>query len=95
MRDNFKAFEDKNCAILGISPDGVDSHKKFADELKLQFDLIADPDKKAHAAYGFNGPIRALFLIDREGKLRFVNRKYALKPEPWDELLKAVASLEK
>ena len=95
LRDNIKKFEDKNCVVLGISMDDAESHKKFCDDNKLPFDLLVDKDKKTHEAYGFKSMVRALFLIDKNGKVVFVNRKFDLKKESWDDLYKAVAALEK
>ena len=94
LRDSIKAFEEAETAILAISMDPVDSHKKFCDELKLPFDLIADPDRKVHEAYGFKEMVRALVLIDKTGAIRFVNKEYKLKKEQWEELLKEVAALK-
>lgn len=74
--------------------DGVDSHKKFCQELTLNFDLLADPDKKAHQAYGFEKMVRALILIDKKGVIRFVNKKYDLSKEATEALLAEVAALK-
>jgi peroxiredoxin len=73
--------------------DSVESHKKFWEKLQLPFDLLADVEKKAHQAYGFKGMTRALFLVGKDGKIRFVNRKFDLKKESWDELYKALGDL--
>ena len=84
--------------ILAADPDDlmppVDSHKKFCDDLALPFDLIADPDKKIHAAYGFNGYTRALILVGKDGKIAYVNKKFDLKEEGWAELMRQVEALK-
>ena len=36
----------KGFEIVGISPDSVKSHKKFAKKFNLQFNLVADTEKK-------------------------------------------------
>ncbi len=74
--------------------DGVDSHRKFHADLELPFDLLADPDKKAHAAYGFEKMVRALVLIDKEGKIRFLNKKYDLSKEQTEALMAEIKSLK-
>jgi peroxiredoxin Q/BCP len=94
LRDSIKTFEDAETVVLGVSMDGVESHAKFAADLKLPFDLLADPEKKLHEAYGFKQMVRALVLIDKKGVIRFVNKKYGLKKEEWEALLKEVASLK-
>jgi peroxiredoxin len=94
LRDSIKTFTDGDVVILGVSMDSVDSHKKFCDDLKLPFDLLADPEKKLHEAYGFKQMARAFVLIDKAGLIRYVNKKYTIKKEPWEELLKEVAALK-
>jgi len=94
LRESFKEFEEAETTILGISYDGVGSHQKFCDELELPFDLVADPDKKVHEAYGFKAMVRALILVDKEGKIVFVNRKFDLKDESWKLLMKQVEALK-
>src|SRR4029078_10055948 len=46
LRDNIFAFRSANAVILGVSVDDVESHKKFSEEHKLPFDILADSDKK-------------------------------------------------
>ena len=94
LRDSSKAFAEAETSVLGISMDGVDSHKKFCDELDLPFDLLADADKKVHQAYGFKGMVRALILIGKDGKIVFVDKEYKLTKEEWETLLKEVAELK-
>ena len=94
LRESFKEFEEAETTILGISYDGVGSHQKFCDELELPFDLVADPDKKVHEAYGFKAMVRALILVDKEGKIVFVNKKFDLKDESWKLLMKQVEGLK-
>jgi peroxiredoxin len=74
--------------------DGVDSHKKFHKEQSLNFDLLADPDKSGHQAYGFEKMVRAFILIDRDGVIRFVNKKYDLSKEQTEALMSQVAALK-
>ena len=72
--------------VLGLSPDSVDSHKKFADSLGLQFSLIADPERALidplgvwveKSMYGkkYWGVERSSFLVGPDGKLLQVWRK--------------------
>ncbi len=95
MRDNIKAFQDKNVVIFGISGDTQESHKKWCGKITLNYDLLVDTDKTAHKAYGFEKSARALFLIDKKGMIVFANRKYDIKPESFKALTDAVAALEK
>jgi len=49
------AFEDFRRAgvdIYGVSTDGVESHRTFAEATGVAFDLLADPDGNVAAAFG-------------------------------------------
>ncbi|MEA3290778.1 MAG: thioredoxin-dependent thiol peroxidase [Pseudomonadota bacterium] len=52
FRDLKQAFEQHNAVILGISPDGGESHQRFADKYQLPFTLLSDPAKKVMEKYG-------------------------------------------
>ena len=41
---NFEDFKKSNIAVIGISKDSVESHRKFADKYNLPFILLADKD---------------------------------------------------
>ena len=90
LRDSMKTFEDADTVILGVSVDSVRSHKKFCASLGLEFDLLSDRDKKMHKAYGFGRFSRSLVLIDKKGGIFYVDKKYKMKQEEWDELMTAV-----
>jgi peroxiredoxin len=71
-------FKGLGAAILGISVDGLWSHKAFAENRHLEFPLLADFEPKGavarqYGAYladrGMSG--RALFVIDGEGVIRW------------------------
>jgi len=61
--------------VVGVSPQDVDSHKRFADEHGLNFPLLADPDKSVVKAYDLDGPLgfgvrRGTYLIGRDGRIQ-------------------------
>src|SRR5260370_3466291 len=71
-------FQRYGAELLVVSVDGVWSHLAFAKERKLHFPLLADFDPNAPAArrYGLyrNAAAlteRALFVIDKEGTVRW------------------------
>jgi peroxiredoxin len=58
-----------------VSPQDVDSHRRFADRYHLNFLLLADPDKSVIKAYDLDGPLgfgvrRGTYLIGRDGIVR-------------------------
>ena len=100
LRDQYERFRKADTEILGISVDDVTTQGKFCDSLKLPFPLLADDGKAASKAYGVlyeKGDLcfsqRALFLVDKEGRLRFVNPKFDLQPPSFDALYRQVESL--
>ena len=46
------AIKKKGAVVLGVSKDGVASHKKFADKHGLSFSLLSDEDLGLIKAYG-------------------------------------------
>ena len=80
IRDSFDEFKGLNAIVFGVSFDSVDSHKQFIAKYKLPFVLLADTDKAVAKAYGVaddNSPVasRVTFVIDKEGKIAFVDPK--------------------
>ena len=41
--------------MLGISPDGLESHQEFRGKFKIPFTLLSDPDKKVMKDWGAYG----------------------------------------
>jgi peroxiredoxin Q/BCP len=90
LRDQWKEFEARGCAVLGVSKDSVDSHAAFAAELKLPFPILSDETGATTEAYGawqeksmngkqYMGIVRISYLIDPEGKI--VKAYPKVKPE--------------
>jgi peroxiredoxin Q/BCP len=80
FRDDMDSLRRRNIIVLGISPDSVDSHKRFVEKYNLKFPLLADEDAKLAKKYGvwakknmygrtFYGIIRSTFVIDEEGRI--------------------------
>jgi peroxiredoxin Q/BCP len=78
-RDDWSEFEQLGAVLLGISPQDVDSHEKFATKRNFPFPLLADVDKHVAEEYGVTAPIigirRSVFVVDGEGNVRFTDRK--------------------
>lgn len=65
-------------AVVGVSKDSAESHRKFADKFALRFPLIADVDLMLNKAFGvwqmkkmagreYMGTMRTTFLVDENG----------------------------
>ena len=79
-----------DAVIVGISPDPVDRHQKFAEKYGLPFLLLADTDHQVAEAYDvwklkknfgkeYMGIERSTFIIDKEWKLVKEWRKVKVK----------------
>ena len=84
--------------MLGISPQSVDSHERFVNELSLNVPLLADEDKVAARAYEVLGPAgfvrRAMFVIDEELVIRHRDVKLlGASYESIDDIEHAIASI--
>jgi peroxiredoxin Q/BCP len=86
FRDDFPKFEKTDAVILGVSPDSVESHKKFEQKYRLNFNLLSDEKKeilqkyevwKEKNMYGrkYMGVERTTYIIGPEGKIKKIFRK--------------------
>jgi len=71
-------FSKLGAEVLGISVDGVWCHLEFAKQRKLRFPLLSDFEPKGEVARAYDVyrkgdgfSERALFVIDREGMIRW------------------------
>ena len=55
FRDLKREFDQADTVIIGISPDGAESHQSFIDKFDLPFALLSDPDRKVMEKYGAYG----------------------------------------
>ncbi|WP_407540866.1 peroxiredoxin [Deinococcus radiomollis] len=84
-------FGDAGAVVLGVNRDSVYAHKAWAAEYGIEVPLLADMNLKVARDYGValderGVSQRAVFLIDKEGVVRFeyVEAKtgdYTLRPE--------------
>jgi thioredoxin-dependent peroxiredoxin len=71
-RDNGARIETLDAEMVGISPQGVESHDSFISHHDLNLPLVADEDLSVSAAYGIKlGPSlrRSIFIVDPEGRI--------------------------
>jgi peroxiredoxin Q/BCP len=80
FRDAYPEISERNAVVLGISPDGVESHQKFKTKHDLPFLLLVDEQHSVAEAYGvwgekkmygksYMGIIRSHFVIDEAGRM--------------------------
>lgn len=80
LRDGWAELKKLGATVLGVSPDGVASHRAFRAKFKLPFTLLADEDHAVATTYGawgkkvlygntFIGMHRNAVLVDPEGRI--------------------------
>ena len=90
FKDSWNALKRAGAIVLGVSPDGVESHARFKGKHQLPFPLLADPDHSVAEKYGvwgeksmygrkYHGIHRTTFVIDENGRVATVFEK--VKPK--------------
>lgn len=83
LRDHYEALRNKGYAVVGVSADSADSHRRFAEKHNLPFPLLADTDKSLIQAMGVWGEknmygrrvmglLRTTFLIGPDGRVEHI-----------------------
>jgi len=83
FRDNMERITSMDAVVIGVSPDSAKSHTNFIAKHNLNFNLIADKEKKILTKYDamgekkmygrtYMGVIRSTYLINPEGKIVYV-----------------------
>ena len=78
LRDNYERFLHLGYAVVGVSIQDENSHKKFIEKYQLPFPLIADTDKKLVQTLGvygekkqygrtYMGTFRTTFITNENG----------------------------
>jgi alkyl hydroperoxide reductase subunit AhpC len=100
-------FDKRGVKAIGLSVDAVDSHRKWADDIRetqgyeLNFPLIADSDRKVAGLYGMIHPqhdelhtVRTVFVIDPRKKVRLTITYPQTAGRNFDEILRVIDSLQ-
>ena len=96
IRDAWGELQATGAAILGVSADDVESHRKFREKHSLPFPLLSDPDRELIDAFGFwkeksymgktyMGIERSTVIVDADGNVKKVLRN--VKPAEHVDLL--------
>ncbi len=76
----YNNFQKNKIEIIGISPDDVDSHKKFCSKMGIKYFLLSDTEKEVSKAFDvwgmkkfmgreYMGVTRSSFLVNEKGKI--------------------------
>ena len=100
LNENYQSWLAKGYEVVGVSPDSVASHKKFADKFHFRFNLIADPELEILKAYGvwgeksmygkkYMGVLRTTFVINENGIIEEIFEKVDTNNHS-DQIIKAL-----
>jgi len=100
-------FEKRNCRVIAISVDDTKSHKGWIGDIeetqhtKMNFPILADPDRKVADLYGMIHPnandtltVRSVFFIDPNKKIRAMITYPASTGRNFGEILRVLDSLQ-
>jgi peroxiredoxin len=76
LNDDYLFFRSLETDILAISPDDIDKARDTATRYKIPFKLLSDPDLGVISEYSVfndleNGDDASIFIIDKDGKIRY------------------------
>jgi peroxiredoxin Q/BCP len=80
FRDAFPRFGELDAVVLGVSPDSIDSHRRFKKKYELPYLLLADEGHRLADAFGvwkektlygrkYMGVERTTVIIDGKGRI--------------------------
>jgi peroxiredoxin len=100
--EDLSAFERRNAQVLGISTDQIASNEAWAKSMGgLSYPLLSDhyPHGQVAALYGVlrgdNGLCqRSIFVVDKEGKVAYVDIRAQGEQPPSDGILAALDRLQ-
>lgn len=95
----YPQFQEKGAVLLGVSKDGVASHKKFEEKYGLPFTLLSDTELTCIQVYDVwqekmnygkvsMGVVRTTYLIDEEGVILKAFGKVKAEENPAQMLAK-------
>ena len=100
VRDDLSSFQNDDVQVLAVSVDSAYSHKVWADREGYEFPLLADfwPHGAVAQSYGIlneakGTALRATYVIDKEGVVRWQVVNAVPDARDQAEYLKALASL--
>ena len=99
FRDSYDVFTDLGAEVIGVSGQGIESHKSFATHHGLPFILLSDTEKKVRHLYGVHStlgiiPGRVTYIIDKKGIVRHIFSSQSHPEEHVDEAIKVLKEID-
>jgi peroxiredoxin Q/BCP len=104
FRDAFPEFGKIDATVLGVSPDGIDSHRKFKKKYDLPYKLLVDENHRLADAFGvwkekslygrkYMGIERTTIILDKNGRVARIFPKVKV-PGHVQEVERAVREMD-
>ncbi len=100
-------FDKRDVKVVGLSVDGVAEHERWSGDIedvtgsKLNFPLLADPDRKVADLYDMIHPnandtltVRSVFVVGPDNKVKLTLTYPASTGRNFDEVLRVIDSLQ-
>jgi len=100
-------FAKRNCKVIAVSVDDVESHKRWlkdieeTQDIKMNYPILGDGDRKVATLYGMIHPesndtqtVRSVFIIDPKKKVRLTITYPASTGRNFAEILRVIDSLQ-
>jgi len=100
-------FDKRNTKVIAVSVDPVESHKAWTKDIeevgnvKLNYPIIGDPDRKVADLYGMIHPnasdtatVRSVFVVGPDKKIKLTITYPASTGRNFDEILRVIDSLQ-
>ena len=104
FRDAFPEFGKIDATVLGVSPDDIDSHRKFKKKYALPYKLLVDENHRLADAFGvwkekslygrkYMGIERTTVILDKNGRVARIFPKVKV-PGHVEEVERAVREMD-
>lgn len=98
FRDEHHEFADAGACVVGVSSDGVESHRRFAEKHRLPFRLLSDRGGDLRRRFGVPKTLgliagRVTYVIDPKGVIRHIFSSQLRTRDHVEEALRLVRSL--
>jgi thioredoxin-dependent peroxiredoxin len=101
FRDKLGVFKKLDAEVIGISGDGVVSHKQFADKNRLEFTLLSDQKNKIRSLFGVptsmlnTVPGRVTYIVNKKGIVTHITNSLTKPDKHIQEAITALIKLKK
>lgn len=91
LRQDYQKFIDRGADVIAVGPENAENFADFWRSREMPFTGIPDPGHNIEKLYGQHvdifkfGRMPAMFVIDKEGKIRFQHYGNSMSDIPKDE----------